>query len=220
VERAEAVVADAQGEAKGLVRCSCPLGLVETFSPVFTAFMARYPKVLLQIVAADRAVDLIEERIDVAVRVRLALLTDAALTMRTLGRSARILVAAPAMAGACKDFGDLDGLPTLSSTDQIGERTWSLNGPEGETRTLHHTPRMSCADFPALRLAAASGLGVALLPDHVCTADLESGRLARVLPQWRTDEAIVHLVFTTRRGLPPAVRALIDYLAGAFRQAG
>ena len=67
--------------------------VVETRLP--PAFLERYPKVRLQVIAVDRAVDLIEERIDVALRVRLALVTDAALTMRTLGHSSRILVAAP-----------------------------------------------------------------------------------------------------------------------------
>jgi hypothetical protein len=46
---------------------------------------------------------------------------------------------------------------------------------------------------------------------------LASGRLVHVFPQWRTEDGIVHLVFTTRRGLPPVVRAFIDHLAGAFR---
>jgi len=69
--------------------------LVETLSPSLPAFLARYPKVRLQVVAVDQSVDLIAERIDVALRVRTALISDAALTMRSLGRSRRILVASP-----------------------------------------------------------------------------------------------------------------------------
>jgi DNA-binding transcriptional LysR family regulator len=76
---------------------------------------------------------------------------------------------------------------------------------------------MTCVDFQALRDAAVTGLGVALLPDHTCRGELASGRLVHVFPQWRTEDGIVHLVFTTRRGLPPVVRAFIDHLAGAFR---
>ena len=59
-------------------------------------------------------------------------------------------------------------------------------------------------------------LGVAFLPDHVCAQHIASGRLVHLLPDWRGREGIVHLVFTTRRGLPPAVRALIDQLARSF----
>jgi DNA-binding transcriptional LysR family regulator len=68
----------------------------------------------------------------------------------------------------------------------------------------------------AVRQAAADGIGIALLPDHVCQEELAVGRLIRVLPEWRGQQGIVHLVFTTRRGLPPAVRALINHLASNF----
>jgi len=71
-----------------------------------------------------------------------------------------------------------------------------------------------------VRTAAIAGLGVALLPDHVCRQALSAGRLVRVLPAWRGVQGIVHLVFTTRRGLPPAVRALIDHLADQFPREG
>jgi DNA-binding transcriptional LysR family regulator len=67
-----------------------------------------------------------------------------------------------------------------------------------------------------IRDAAIDGLGVAILPDHVCLEALEAGHLVRVLPAWRGFQGIVHLVFTTRRGLSPAVRALIDHLAAGF----
>ena len=173
----------------------------------------------MRFVAVDRAVGLIDERIDVAIRVRATLVTDAALTMRTLGRSSRILVAAPSLAALCVD-GDvavLTKLPTLATTDQMGEIVWEFSGPQGEPCSIRHEPRMTCVDFQTLRDAATAGLGVALLPDHSCRSELASGSLRHVFPQWQTREGIVHLVFTTRRGLPPVVRAFIDHLAAAFR---
>lgn len=221
-QQADAVVAEALSEPHGLVRCSCPVGLVEALSLTFQAYMTRYPKVRLQVVALDRPVDLIAERIDLAVRVRLTLDTDAALTLRTLGRSTRILVADPKLAMRCagQPLATLAELPTLSPTDQIGELEWELLNAEGEARLVKHTPRMTCGDFGALRDAAAAGLGVAFLPDHSCRELLESGRLVRVFPDWSSRAGIVHVVFTTRRGLPPAVRALIDQLAEAFKRGG
>ncbi|WP_437939817.1 LysR substrate-binding domain-containing protein [Sorangium sp. So ce341] len=54
---------------------------------------------------------------------------------------------------------------------------------------------------------------MALFPDRVAAADLRAGKLVRVFPEWYVTEGIVHLVFTSRRGLPPAVRALIEHLA-------
>ena len=138
--------------------------------------------------------------------------------MRTLGQSRRILVAAPALAASIGDacIADLATLPTLSPTDEPGEIEWDLAGPDGARHTIRHQPRMTCGDFDALRDAAAGGLGVALLPDHVCGDDLRAGRLVRVFPGWGGQMGIVHLVFTTRRGLPPAVRAFIDHVARTF----
>ena len=210
-----------RGAGRAARRCSLQLpdrhgrGAIVHFRRLHEGF----PKAKLQVVAVDRAVGLIDERIDVAVRVRAALDTDAALTMRTLGRSSRILVAAPTLAASCTvgDVAALSGLPTLATTDQMGEIVWEFSGPDGELRSIRHEPRMTCVDFQALRDAAVTGLGVALLPDHTCRGELASGRLVHVFPQWRTEDGIVHLVFTTRRGLPPIVRAFIDHLAGAFR---
>jgi DNA-binding transcriptional LysR family regulator len=218
LERARAVTSEALAEPQGQVRFSCPNGLVEPLAPSLAPFLKRYPKVNLQIVATDRGVDLISERIDVALRVRTALETDASLTMRTLTRSRRILVASPQLSNSIgPHILDLKGVPTLSSTELAGPVTWSLVGADGAAFNLEHDPRLRCEEFGALRAAAAAGLGVALLPDHVCWHDLDAGRLVRVFPEWHSQEGIVHLVFTTRRGLPPAVRAFIDHLAVTFQ---
>lgn len=215
-ERAEALVAEAQAEPHGLIRMSCPTGLVEPISGLMNQFLEHHPKVRLQLVAVDRSVDLIEERIDVALRVRTSLEGDASLTMRSLGKSVRILVASPQTASRIGDIGDLANHPTLSSSDEPGDAEWHLESEGGERHVLSHVPRMACADFTAVRAAAVAGLGVALLPDHSCRQALDEGRLVRVLPAWRGMLGVVHLVFTTRRGLPPAVRCFIDSLARGF----
>lgn len=219
-ERAEALVAEAQAEPHGRIRMSCPRNLVKVVSVIARGFLARFPKVQLQLVVTDRAVDLIEERIDVALRVRRELTSDASLTMRTLGHSRWILVASPQVAsGLGADIADLARLPTLGTSDEAGEVTWTLEREDGTTHALRHEPRMACADYAVLCDAAADGLGVAFLPDHACAEHVASGRLVRVFPDWRSKDGIVHLVFTTRRGLPPAVRALIDHMAKAFPRA-
>lgn len=216
-EQAAAIVADAQAEPHGRVRFACPTGLVEIMSTILPAFLARYPKVRLQLIAADRPVDLIEERIDLALRVRVALTSDASLTMRTLGMSSRILVASPQMANRIGgNIAALADVPTLGTSDDAGEIEWLLERGNGATHRLRHEPRMTCSDFAAVRQAAIADLGVALLADHACTSALRSGELVHILPEWRAQRGIVHLVFTTRRGLPVAVRALIDHLAAQF----
>ncbi|MGT2480894.1 LysR family transcriptional regulator [Methylobacterium oryzae CBMB20] len=216
-ERAEALVAEAQAEPHGRIRMSCPTGLAAIVAARVRGFLVRYPKVRLQLVVTDRPVDLIEERIDVALRVRLDLTSDASLTMRTLGSSRWILVAAPQVARRLgPDIAALATVPTLGTRDDPGEAEWRLERGDGTVFTLRHEPRLTCSDFGALRDAAADGLGVAFLPDHACTDAVAAGRLVPVYPEWRGQRGIVHIVFTTRRGLPPAVRVLIDHLAVTF----
>ncbi|WP_039902726.1 LysR substrate-binding domain-containing protein [Methylobacterium sp. GXF4] len=216
-ERAEALVAEAQAEPHGRIRMSCPANLAKVISAIARGFLARYPKVQLQLVVTDRAVDLIEERVDLALRVRRALTSDASLTLRVLGNSRWILVASPQTASQLgADIADLASFATLGTNDEAGEVTWTLERDDGAVHVLRHEPRMTCADYAVLCDAAADGLGVAFLPDHACAAHVASGKLVRIFQDWRSKDGIVHLVFTTRRGLPPAVRALIDHVAKEF----
>ncbi|MFD0935014.1 LysR substrate-binding domain-containing protein [Methylobacterium trifolii] len=216
-ERAEALIAETQAEPHGRIRMSCPRNLVKVVSAIVRGFLDRFPKVQFQLVVTDRAVDLIEERIDVALRVRHELTSDASLTMRSLGHSRWILVASPRFAnGLGADLAELASVPTMGTSDEVGETTWMLEREDGTAHVMRHEPRLTCADYAVLCDAAADGLGVAFLPDHACAAHIDAGRLVRVFRDWRSRDGIVHLVFTTRRGLPPAVRSLIDHLAGEF----
>lgn len=173
-------------------------------------------KVRLQLVAADRAVDLIEEGIDLALRVRTSLTSDAALTMRSLGLSTRILVASPQLASQMIGNEHLADWLTLATNDTVDDLEWHLEAADGRKHIVRIQPRLGYEDMDTVRDAAVGGLGIALLPDHVCRAALEAGQLVGVMPAWRVVQGIVHLVFTTRRGLPPAVRVLIDHLAAGF----
>lgn len=215
-EQAEALVRQARSEPQGLIRFSCPTGMVELISSLIGNFLQQHPKVRLQMLATDRPVDLIGERIDLALRVRVVLASDAELTMRSLGSSTRILVASPVLANSVRTPEDLAKVPMLATNDSDVEAEWGLETADGQEMTHRQEARLGCADMTAVREAAIASLGVALLPWHVCLRALETGKLVRVLPEWRGQKGIVHLVFTTRRGLPPAVRALIDHLAAKF----
>ncbi|MGO6733080.1 LysR family transcriptional regulator [Rhizobium ruizarguesonis] len=215
-EQAEAVVAQAQAEPGGRVRFSCPTGMVTLIGGLISSFLIRFPKVRLQLVATDRAVDLIEERIDLALRVRSSLASDAGLTMRSLGVSTRILVASPQLASTIASTEQLATMATLATTDASDDQEWHLEADDGRKQIIRVQPRLGCEDMATVREAAIDGLGVAILPDHLCRDALQAGRLVRVLPAWRGVRGTVHLVFTTRRGLSPAVRALIDHLASGF----
>lgn len=219
MQRAESAITQAREEPRGSVRFSCPTGLVELLAPAVASFLLRYPQVDVRVLAVDRPVDLIAEHIDVALRVRVKLDSDATLTMRTLAHSRRILLASPALANriGSPDIGNLNQLPTLSTSDTDGIVHWDLEGLGGEPHRHTHQPRLSCGNFLAVREAAIAGMGVALLPDHSCFEALRDGLLVRVFPGWQGQMGIAHLVFTTRVGLPSQVRAWIDHLAATFK---
>ncbi|QGZ93734.1 LysR family transcriptional regulator [Terricaulis silvestris] len=217
-EDAEAVLAATRTDPHGELCLSCPTGLLEIVVPTLPQFLIQFPKVRLKMLATDRQVDLIEEGVDVAIRVRANLDDSAALTMRKLGISRKILVADRQLAATLdSDIAKLEGACTLATSEEPSESEWTLIGKHGAVVKIRHEPRMRCSDFSAVREAATRGLGIALLPDHSCRDYLEQGKLVRVYPEWRGPDGFVHLVFTTRRGLPIASRALIDHLVSAFR---
>src|SRR5262249_57543475 len=96
---------------------------------------------------------------------------------------------------------------------EVERGAWERRGPEGESVRAEHTPHVLCHNFVVLRAAVLAGLGIAQLPESVVCEDLKSGALTRVLPDWNSPEGIVHVVFPSRRGLLPAVRVFIDFLA-------
>lgn len=219
VANAEALVAAVRAEPSGTVRFSCPTAMTELIALMLPDFLRRYPRIKASLVATDRAVDLIEDRIDVALRVRLNVNPDPGLMKRTLAKSRRVLVASPALANAVSDPQNLQllaQLPTLSSAI-ASSVTWELEGPQGRVDKVTHEPRVACEDLQALREAALAGLGVAFLPDHACAEALLHGRLVRLFPEWHSREGIIHLVFAARTELPPHVVAWVDYLADRFR---
>lgn len=215
-EAIEEVVQRQKVEPQGLVRVSCPMDADRLLGASLPSFLARHPKLRVQVIVSNRRVDLIEEGVDVAIRVRDRLDTDADLQVRVVSRVSSLLTASPgfiADRGAPQRPEDLAGYPTLSHTDRTGLDRWVLVNAAGEEVEATHEPRLSSSTFPILREAACDGIGIASLPEYVCRDALEAGRLVRVLPEWATRQGIMHLVFTSRRGLLPGVRAVIDFLA-------
>jgi len=215
-EAIDEVVSQRKAEPQGLVRVSCPIDLDRLLGASLPGFLARHPRLRVQIMVSNRRVDLIEEGIDVAVRVRERLDTDADLQVRIIGRSGTMLVASPGLLAALGEPAapaDIARFPTVGHMDRPGLDRWTLMNSAGEEEAVVHEPRLSASTFPILRQAAVDGVGVALLPEYVCRELLADGRLVRVLPEWASPQGILHLVFTSRRGLLPGVRAFIDFAA-------
>jgi DNA-binding transcriptional LysR family regulator len=208
-----------KAEPQGLIRVSCPLGAERIIAAALPQFLKQYPRLRVQMVVTNRRVDLIDEGVDIAIRVRDKLDTDADMQVKILGHSGSILVASPAFLeehGRPMTLTELVSLPTLSHTERPGIDRWTLIDDAGNEAVATHEPRLATGDFAILRQAAIEGAGVAFLPELWCREALEDGRLQRILPQWSSRAGVLHLIFTSRRGLLPGVRAFIDFAAEAF----
>lgn len=215
VEAAEAVVAVAKAEPAGTVRMSLPPGFAPMVADVLPGFMKRYPQVRLSIITTNRPVDLIEERIDIALRVRDSYDTDQSLIVRRFSGTRKYLAASPRF---LERYGPIDleaigNVPTLSMQENNARVIWTLYNDEGVVHDVSHSPVLSCSDFSVLERATIEGIGLGLLPDIIVERGFRNGVLTPVLPEWSSAEASVHAVFTSRHGMLPAVRALIDHLA-------
>jgi len=219
-EAIDEAVSRVKAEPQGLVRVGCPVGVDRLLAGCVAPFLAEHPKLQLQFLVGNRRIDLIEEGVDIAVRIRSQLDTDAELQLKVIGRTASVLVASPdfvARRGVPEDPQELPRFSTIALTDRTGVQSWVLCNDAGEEVEVLHQPRLTASGFAILQHAALGGSGIALLPEYACRPDLQSGALAPILPDWRSQQGIVHLVFTSRRGLLPGVRATIDFLAEALR---
>lgn len=214
-EAADQAIAQMRSEPRGVVRMSCPTGLLSfQFGAIVARFMAENPAVEVHLEATNRRVDVIAEGFDLAIRVRFPPLEPSDLVMRKLDESSQCLVAAPALvARPIESPADLNGLPSLDLGPARRDHRWELHDMEGRNATVSHRPRLVTDDMITLRDAAIAGVGIVQLPTLMIGADIAAGRLVHLLPQWRPRAGVIHAVFPTRRGLLPSVRTLIDFMA-------
>lgn len=221
-EGAAEVIERNRSEPQGVVHLSCPTALLNFWvGSMLTRFMLKYPLVELHIESSNRQVDLIQEGIDIALRVRFPPLESSDLVMKVLGNSTQCLVASPTLAARLPQSvvpADLVDLPSLHWGSPLRDYSWQLDGPDMASANVRHKPRMVTDDLIALRQAALAGVGVVHLPSVVVRADLQQGNLINVLPEWAPKTGLVHAVFPSRRGLLPSVRTLLDFLAHEFER--
>ena len=224
---AQSMLAQAQAAREAVDRVSAdPRGLIKVSSPVALAqdmlakllpeFLAAFPLVRLQLHVSNRRVDIIPEGFDVALRVRSRLDQDGELVLRSFGQIRELLVASPAYLkrrGRPDLPADLGAHATLSMSEDEARQRWTLHGPGDLIERVDIQPSLMTHDFPLLMAAARAGLGIALLPESICADAVRSGDLEVVVPDWHLPQGICHAVFPSRRGLLPAVRVFIDFLA-------
>ncbi|QNP47775.1 LysR family transcriptional regulator [Diaphorobacter aerolatus] len=220
-EAAEESVALMQSEPAGVVRLSCPVAILSTrVGKMLAKFMAQHPRVQLHVDETNRRVDVVGERLDIAIRIRPPPLQDSDLVLRVLAKRRQCLLASPSLIEHCQRASgptDLAHWPSLDMGQPQEIHRWVLHGPNGERAEVRHSPRFVTQSMLALIDAAVQGVGVVQLPRMLVDEQLHRGELEQVLPGWEPREEIIHAVFASRRGQLPAVRALLDFLGDEFK---
>lgn len=220
-EAAQETIDMVRATPRGIIRITCPVALLHAHvGKMLADFMGRYPQVTVHLEATNRRVDLLAEGMDVAIRVRPPPLEDSELVLRVLSDRGQCLVASPVLVermGVPNAPADLNGWPSLGLGSPQQSFRWTLYGPEEVEAVLPHMPRFVTTDMIALRNATLAGVGVVQLPTLMVTEQLTEGTLIRLLPEWVPRREIIHVVFPSRRGLLPSVRALIDHLVESYQ---
>jgi DNA-binding transcriptional LysR family regulator len=219
-EAAQEAIDRTRAEPRGMVRVSCPATLMQThLSGIVSIFLAANPLVKIHLIVTNRRVDLIEEGIDVAFRVRFQPPDDGDFVVKSLGESSQVIVGHPRLLNHHGRPADPSGLSRLPGMDLIRSaptHVWELIGLDGSTLSTPFEPRYFTDDFAALRQAALDAVGVVQLPEILVRQDIVNGLLEEVLPNWKPRAGIIYLVFPSRRGLVPAVRGFVDFVGHAF----
>jgi len=206
IDEANSAVQQRLAEPTGLLRVTAPVLYGHHFlAPVIADYMGRYPKTRVELILADRRVNLIEEGFDLAIRI--GQLDDSSLTARKLGEGHLYCVASPAF---LKQHG-LPDVGSLRSTRCIGTRpfeTWTIGGAPRKIE-----PVLVVNDLQLACDAAIAGIGIALLPSLVCQEALATGRLRLVFEPEPAMMRPVYAVYPSRQHLPAKVRAFVDAVA-------
>jgi DNA-binding transcriptional LysR family regulator len=210
------VAARANSKPTGRIRASCPIGVAHFFlAPVLPRFLLAHREVRLELDLTNRRVDVIGEGYDLSIRIRSAL-EDSDLVVRQLGTSDQVLVASPSFVSTHGPFDSpeaLRGIPGVGPAGVRGERPrWTATSPSGSTIEVDYQPCLATDDVYLMSRMAVAGVGAAQLPFHLCEEDLRQGRLLDLLPGYVLPGHQLHVVYPTRRGMVPAVKALVDLL--------
>jgi DNA-binding transcriptional LysR family regulator len=202
----------------GKLRITAPAGLGRNFlMPVLSEFLALHPALSIELIIYDAFVDLLGERIDIALRVGGR--TDKSLVSRRIAPVQLFLVAAPSY---------LAKHPALRSPRDLADHDWITHEPSpSRSMELHKgnqrvvvkgRSRLTCNDGLTNLAAACAGHGILGVPDFEVAPDLRSGTLVRVLPAWRIEDTSLHLVFPPRRHVLGRVRAFADFVTQRFAE--
>ena len=219
VREAEGNLGQLQTELAGMLRINTSIGLGQVYiAPMVLKFQAQHPGLAIDLSYSDRFVDLIEEGIDVAIRV--GRLNDSSLAARRIGSAARSVIATPAYLarhGEPKVPQDLSsGHNCLLYAYLSTGNEWTFHGPEGELR-VKVSGNFRSNNGEAIRQWVFADRGIAVSPDWLILKELEDGRLKAILSEFAPPPAEIHAVYPSARHVSAKVRVLTEFLRAEFQ---
>jgi DNA-binding transcriptional LysR family regulator len=218
LEQAESAITSVNAEPRGPIKVTAPtvFGRLHV-APHVPRFLERYPQMQVRLHLTDALVDLVQERVDLAIRI--AELTDSTSIVRTLAPNRRLIVASPAYLEkhpAPKQPEDLlDHNCLLLRFPGSKQFRWTLQGPEGRI-ILRVSGNMDSNSGEALRDWCLAGHGLALKSLWEIVDDLNEGRLVPVLTDFPPPSHAIYAMYPHSQHVPPRVRAFIDFLAETY----
>jgi DNA-binding transcriptional LysR family regulator len=213
IEEAEQAAVGSHGKARGSLTVTASVMFGQRYvTPVLVDYLQRYPDVDVQCLFMDRIVNLLEEGVDVAVRI--GELPDSSLSARRLGQVRRVLVASPtylARRGQIEHPDALAGHTIVSATGMDATVEWRFQH-DGEQIVRRIHPTMRTTTNESAITAAENGLGITRLLSYQVAPALAAGRLQLVLPGWEPAPLPVHVLHQQGLRVSQKVRALIDLL--------
>lgn len=213
----DATISDQTAEPRGLVRVSAPRNLGETtLAPAIFAFIAKNPLMSVDLRLEDRYVDLVEEGVDVALRI--STLADSSLIARKISDMRHIICASPELVqrvGVPASGEALRTMPCVLDTNMPSHSSWRFI-EDGRPVSVHVSGPARVNSPVAALQAALAGLGFAVLPTYLADPLIAEGRLVRVLEDRMPEGPSLQAVYPHRRHLAGKVRALIDHLVAWF----
>ena len=218
IEEAESAAAGTHGAPRGTLTLTAPVLFGQMYvTPVLVRYLQRYPEVDAQCLFLDRVVNLMEEGVDVAVRI--AELPDSSLQAVRVGRVRRVLVASPAYLaahGTPRRPEDLAGHTTVSAAGLSAQLEWRFS-VDGRPRTQPVVPRMRTTTNDSAISAALAGLGIARLLSYQAAPHVAAGTLVPVLQEFEAAPLPIHVVHHEGRRATQKVRNFVDMAIESLR---
>jgi DNA-binding transcriptional LysR family regulator len=203
-------------EPHGLIRVTASVSFGQIHLAAAVAdFVKRYPLTRVELLLVDRVVNLIEERVDIAVRISRAI--DPALIARRLAPCRSVLCAAPSYLAERGAPTTADALAAHNCLTHhyVGKSVWHLQR-DGRAIAVAVGGNISANEASLLLEAVRAGAGIAMLPTYQIAPLLRSGELIEVLPHYQVEGLDIHAVYASRRQLPTIMRSFLDFLVERF----